>query len=142
MASRTRRPPEAAEPTSSLEDRVTTLETQMEKVLQTPAVRKRTPLGVCALGVTPSEACKEASLGKYQSGCHGDACRARQAEYFREWRARSKADAAANVVKTPTKRAPARPKAVKVDTPVKRAVKRRPAPEPAPAKRAVKRKRA
>lgn len=125
-----------------MEDRVTVLETQMERVLQTPAVRKRTPRGVCALGIEPSESCKEASLGKYQSGCHGDACLLKQAEYFREWRERRKAEAAANVVKTPTKRAEARPKATKVDPPVKRAVKRRPAPEPAPVKRAVKRKRA
>lgn len=144
MASRTRRPAAAVEPeVPSLDERVTVLEEKMEKVLATPAIKKRTPDGVCVLGVEPSENCKDATLGKFQSGCHGTACKLRNAEYFREWRERKKAQAAASATKTPAARASVKPKPVKVNapSPPRRGVKRKAVPAPAqPAKRPIKRR--
>lgn len=118
------RPPNLEQRVINLESemgRVAKLETQMEEVLQKPAIRKRTEPGICALGIEPSEDCPSASLGKYQSGCHGAACMLKQADYFKEYRARKRAEAAANVKKTTPRKSPA---ATKVDPPTKRPVKR------------------
>lgn len=126
-----------AKPT--LETRVARLETQMEEVLAKPALRKRTERGVCTLGNDPSSACPDASLGKFQSGCHGDACLLKQSEYFKEYRARKKAEANAVAVAAPVKKTAAK----KAAAPAKKAVKRRSAPPaPAPVKGVKRRKSA
>lgn len=127
-------------PKPNLEVRVAKLETQMEEVLRKPALRLKTDRGVCALGVEPSEACTSGSLGKFQSGCHGHACLAANSVYYKDYRERKKAEAAANAKKTVPARKPAPPKVSKVETATKRPVKRAKSVEPAPAKRTIKRK--
>jgi hypothetical protein len=109
-----------------LEARVTTLEAQMQEVLAKPAFKKRTERGVCALGFEPSAECPSATLGRFQGGCHGFGCLQKQQMYYKEYRARKKAEEAQNGS------APAKPKRTvakkkEVGTPaksVKRAVKK------------------
>jgi hypothetical protein len=85
--------------------------------------RKAKPLvalrqdGVCA--VSPdidSSQCDDSSIFRYQQGCHGNACKAKQHAAY-ERRKQAKAEAATPVTVTKTKRAstkaPAKPKATK-----------------------------
>lgn len=113
---------------ATLESRVEILEGQMAEVLAKPAFRRSTEKGVCVLGNDPSSGCKDASLGRFQGGCRGDACSEKQREYYRNYRARTKAD---------TNGTPVPPPRVKG---VKRTAKKAAAP-PAPVKkRGVKRR--
>jgi hypothetical protein len=84
--------------------------------------RKAKPLialrqdGVCA--VSPdidSTQCEDSSIFRYQQGCHGDACKAKQhAAYERRKTSKAEAAAATPVAVTKTKQpAPAKPRATK-----------------------------
>lgn len=124
--------------TTSLDARVTTLEEQMAEVLAKPAFRRKTENGVCAKGHPDSNVCPEASLGRMQGGCHGFACLGKQQDYYKTYRARRKAEKAAEggtPVPTPRKRSTATTAAVakKAGT-IKRAAKKAAAPK-LPAKR-------
>lgn len=115
---------------TSLEQRVSTLETQMEEVLAKPAFRRKTEEGVCAKGHPDSNKCPEASLGRMQGGCHGHACLAKGREYYQNYRARRKAEKVATngtPVANPKKRAE-RPAAV---SPKKASTIKRPSPKAA-----------
>jgi hypothetical protein len=111
----------------SLENRVGVLEQQMTEVLAKPAFRKKTEKGVCVLGFEPSEKCPDGSLGRMQGGCHGYACLKKGSDYYKDYRARKKAEGAPVVRSTK----------VANPTPVKKSIKRA-APD-APAKRPIKR---
>lgn len=81
--------------TPNLEQRVDVLEAQMEEVLAKPAFRRKTETGVCAKGHKDSNTCPDASLGRMQGGCHGYACLGEGRAYYKAYRARRKAEKAA-----------------------------------------------
>jgi hypothetical protein len=118
----------------------------MAEVLAKPAFRRSTERGVCMLGHDPSAGCPQASLGRFQGGCRGDGCLEKQRTYYKEYRARQKAEEAQRTngnktkavkVAAPTKKAPAKA----TPAPAKKGVKRASATStPAPAKRGVKRR--
>ena len=97
------------------------------------AIRQR---DVCALDPTrDSHTCPDSSIYRYQSGCHGAACRLRQHEAYERRKNNKATKAVAKPVKsarkltavkpTPTKKArPTKKAAVKKTTPSKRVAKR------------------
>lgn len=121
--------------TPNLEQRVDVLEEQMAEVLAKPAFKRKTPNGVCVKDRLDSAKCPDASLGRMQGGCHGWACLAEGQAYYRAYRARKKAEEAAEAgtpVPTPRKRSTASTAASpkKAGT-IKRAAKKAAAPPPA-----------
>jgi hypothetical protein len=112
------------------EQRLTALEQRVEVLESERPGRKPRPLlairqrGVCGIDPTrDSGDCPDASIYRYQSGCHGDACRAKQHEAY-ERRKGNK---------------PVKPVKVKAVAPTKKAVPKTPLLPTAPTKRVAKR---
>lgn len=81
-------PRTASAPT--VEQRLTAIERVLELLSSERPGRKPKPLlvvkqrGVCAIDPNrDSDTCPDASIYRYQSGCHGDACRLKQHEAYK-----------------------------------------------------------
>ena len=114
--------------TPTVEQRLNALEQRMSVVESERPGRKPRPLlavrqrGVCALDPDrDSSTCPDASIYRYQSGCHGDACRLKQHNAY-ERRKNGKAKTA---------------EAVKVTPPKKRVPRQTTAPKAPPSRRAA-----
>lgn len=78
---------------SALEKRITVLESERPGRKPQPllAIRQR---GICGLDPSRDSAtCPEASIYRYQNGCHGDACRAKQHNAYERRKTRKEAEA-------------------------------------------------
>lgn len=120
-----------ADPIKQLRKEFTGLQKRVETLESERPGRKAAPMlaakreGVCALDPSiDSTQCEKASIYRYQSGCHGHACRAKQRAAY----ARRQANAAARRRGTPVK---VRKKAVVKKAPLVKT----PAKKAAPTKR-------
>lgn len=107
---------------ASLEQRVETLESSRPGRKAKPMVALREK-GVCAIDPDRDSAtCEDASIFRYQLGCHGTACRGKQHESYERRKARKTATAKKQPAKRTTnaKKAPTKTAAKKA--PVKKTV--------------------
>ena len=122
---------------AALEQRVDTLEASRPGRKAKPMVALREK-GVCAIDPNrDSETCPDASIFRYQLGCHGTACRGKQHESYERRKARKTTTAkktAAKAVKAPVRKAPAKKAPSPLKKPTKRTNPAKVAAKKAPAK--------